>query len=87
MGQIQPSSAYFKPQMRLFFFYGDWAGTQANPQGPINLPFPLQELKANVASKPSPSEAITGLGIPLRPAFPMQDSDKSAGQTFTECLF
>lgn len=84
MGRVQPSLAYFKPQMRLFF-YEQWAGTQTSPQGLINLPFPLQELEANVASKPSLSEAITGLGIPLRPAFAMQDSDnKPTGQTETE---
>lgn len=79
--------AYFKPQMNVTFFYEGMGRVTDKSPGPDKSSFPLQELGADVASKLSPSEAITGLGVPLRPAFPMKDSeDTSSGQTLTECL-
>lgn len=59
LGWIQPDVAYFKPQMRLFFFYGEEGGRRPKSRGPA--PCPSQELEAPVAGKPFPSEAITGL--------------------------
>lgn len=87
LGWIWPSVAYFKPQMNVTFFYEGMGRVTDKSPGPDKSSFPLQELGANVASKLSPSEEITGLGVPLRPAFPTQDSeDKSSGQTLTEYL-
>lgn len=42
LGWIRPYLAYFKPQMRLFFFYGEGVGTQKSPRGLLNLACPLQ---------------------------------------------
>ena len=42
LGQIQPDLAYFEPRMRLFFFYGEGAGTWRIPRGLLNLLCQLQ---------------------------------------------